>query len=87
MAKKKAPPRKWQLQAWPPGPRFSGGRQTAVFRRDYASEAAANRAASPVRRLHPGTRGEITIFEQEIGFFWMARTTVVKWDDTKEASS
>jgi hypothetical protein len=52
---------KWQLRVWGTShPRYASG--NIRWTRDYPTRSAANRAAAPVHRLHPGSVGELSRF-------------------------
>ena len=77
---------KWQLSAWPPGPRSckddkGHNRSTVLWSRDYDNPASANRAAPGIHKRFPDAQIEITVFEYK-GWFWVAgsgATTKLYW--------
>ena len=78
---KKKPPQKWELQVWrgkryidklDPRGRVIGQRSHYDFRREYTSEASANRAIPNLRRMFPDANIEKSHYEFE-AIFWMQR--------------
>ena len=73
------PVMKWQLVAWPKGPRFAKdakGRNvsTALWRRDYLDESAAYRAAGQVHRMFPDAKLVIMPFTFK-GWYWSGNSS------------
>jgi hypothetical protein len=74
------PAEKWQLSAWPDGPRFArkpggpGHVSTCLWRRDYGNPGSARRAASQVHRRYPDATIELTRFTFR-GFAWFGQET------------
>ncbi len=69
----KKPVMKWQLTAWPNGPRSirvnGENRTTRLWKRDYADEKTARRAAPHIHRRYPDAVIELMPFEFR-GVFW-----------------
>jgi hypothetical protein len=64
---------KWQLSAWPTGPKFTKvdghTRTTRFWVRDYADKKTALRAAPHIHRRYPDAQIELMPFKFT-GFFW-----------------